>query len=187
MYNQTFNIKTNSLGGFSNIAINITENNLPFFQFDDIDVLNIYIPNLPIINDYSINLTTGDILSQSNIKQLYKMGIDFLKTKVNSNKDFVISYQKTPTEIEVLYFGEQHHENDSNLIKKYFYKDVGFLFGTTVKDYNSNPDKKYDTNFFFKPVDDYFRNYIYYDLDFYGMGKRNGTWKGNRMVRNDNN
>ncbi len=200
MYSGKFYTKTDpAYGSFRNILVNITKNKLPFFEFDNIDVLNIYIPSILFLGDYNINSTTGNsIYTQSNIKKLYKMGADFLKSKIGGIKDFVITYQKTPTEIEVLYFGEQHHKKDANLIKRYFYKDNGFLFkinsasnpkpGNYI-DSRGNPYTvpKFNTKFGFEPVDTYFRDYTYYDLDFYAMGKRNGTWKGNRMVRNDNN
>lgn len=126
------------------------------------------------------------------------MGADFLKTKTGSKKDFVITYQKTTDEIEVLYFGEQYHENNARKIKKYFYKDFGFSlkFGATSNptpgnyiDQNGNPYNvpKFKKNFSFEPLDDFFRNYTYYDLDFYGLGRRGAVWKGNRMIRADNN
>lgn len=200
MYSGTFYTKTDpKYGSFREILVSITKNNLPFFKFDDIDVLNIYIPSILFLNEYNINLSTGNsIYTQSNIKNLYKMGADFLKTKIDGIKDFVVTYQKSPTEIEVLYFGEQHHKKDANLIKRYFYKDSGFIISFNSA---SNPNlgnyidshgdqytvPKFNTKFGFKPVEVYYRNYTYYDLDFYGMGKRNGIWKGNRMVRNDDN
>jgi hypothetical protein len=193
MYNQSFEIKNSGTGSnWVSAVVDVTKNTIPFFKFDDVDVLNIFIPNVPVLGDYSLNLSTEDIFSESNIKQLYKMGMDFLKDKYNSKKDFVITIQKTPTEIEVLYFGEQHNHNNANEITRYFYKDVGFLLSMNSA---SNPGAgnfidengvpytvpKFNTKYSVKPMNDYFRNYTYYNLDFYAMGQRNNVWVGNRM------
>jgi len=102
--------------------IDVTKNNLPFFNFnnDNNKILNIYIPHFPLFGKVKINLTTQDITTPANIKALYKLGIDYLKGHFNSGakKDFVVTYQKTPTEIEVLYFGEHYKKLNDNKIKR---------------------------------------------------------------------
>jgi hypothetical protein len=55
----------------------VPEAKIPFFDFGNNSILNIYIPNAPILGNTNINLTTQDITTQSNIKALYKLGIDF--------------------------------------------------------------------------------------------------------------
>ncbi len=96
LYDGSFKVRRNNENYYVDTQLNITQNNLPFFNFGNEQILNIYIPNLPIIGDYDLNLTTQDITSQTNIKALYKMGIDFLKDKFNSGakKEFAVTYQK---------------------------------------------------------------------------------------------
>jgi len=56
------------------------------------------------------------------------LGIDFFKAQFGSgeNIEFVVSYQKTPTVIEVLYFGEHYSETNENMIKHKLYSNVSF-------------------------------------------------------------
>lgn len=61
--------------------IQMRSTNLPFFRIDKKELLNIYIPNVPIIKEYKLNFTTDPIFSQSNIKSIYSMGINFLRNK----------------------------------------------------------------------------------------------------------
>lgn len=71
---------------------------MPFFKFENNNILNIY-----FLGD-NYNLTTEDILSESNIKKLYEMGIKFLGSAMNntSNKnEFAVTYQKGYNDIDV--------------------------------------------------------------------------------------
>ncbi len=178
LYNGTFKVRQNNGTYYVDTQLSVTQNKLPFFDFGNEQILNIYIPNLPIIGDYNFNLTTQDITSESNIKALYKMGIDFLKDKFNSGakKEFAVTYQKNNNEIEVLYFGERYKDTNENKIKKKFYSDVSFLIGAAWGDGSG-------WSFSVKPAESAFRNYTHYELDFYGMARRGSTWKGNRMIR----
>lgn len=179
LYKGNFKVRQNSFGGYYvDTQIKVTNNYLPFFDFGNEDILNIYIPNLPIIGDYSLNLTTEDITSQSNIKQLYKMGIDFLKDKFNSGakREFAVTYQKNNRELEVLYFGKRYRGKNDNKIKKKFYSDVSFIIQAAWGEGSG-------WSFNVKPVEELFRNYTHYELDFYGMARRGNAWRGNRMIR----
>lgn len=162
---------------FSEIDLSVTKNPLPFFQLDNEDILNIYIPNLPIIDDYELNLTTGDIASQSNIKALYKMGIDFLRKEVGSgtSKEFVVTYQNSYNEIETIYFAERYSNTDDHHIERKFYKDGGIAIKWV---WGGSGGGTYSV----EPVTDYYRNYTHYEIDFYGMARRGNTWRGNRMI-----
>ncbi len=155
-------------------------------------------------------ITTDDITSQSNIKELYKMGIDFLNSPNVANsgkvKRFAVTYQKDYDKIEVIYFGELFKKTNTNYIKRTLYNsDANFVIGyawsegprsitTTSTDIFGNTstivlgtDYSFAGKFSIKPVDDFFRDYTYYDLDFYAMARRGSTWKGNRMIREEKN
>ena len=174
------NFSDNSLN-FIDVQLDLPSGNLPFFDFKKKDILNIYIPKLFKKGKYNINLTTADILSQSNIKGLYQMGIDFLKNSngFNSgslNTPFVITYQKDYDNIEVLYFGERYKKSNDNRIKRKFYSNTSFLIGGAWSN-------KGGWSFSLKSPSSFFRNYTHYDIDFYGMARRGRKWRGNRMIR----
>lgn len=174
------NYSNNSLN-FVETQIDLPNGHLPFFDFKKKNILNIYIPKLYKKGKYNLNLTTDDMLSQSNIKALYQMGIDFLKSSPISNSGalntpFVVTYQRDYNNIEVLYFGERYKKNNDNYIKRKFYSNVSFLIGAVWSDSGG-------WSFNVKAPKSYFRNYKHYDLDFYGMARRGGTWRGNRMIR----
>ncbi len=181
MYKGTIQTKQYQNGNYYvNIKVNVPEAKIPFFDFGNSDILNIYIPNVPILGDTNINLTTQDITTQSNIKALYKLGIDFLKSKFGAGKipkEFAVTYQKNTNEIEVLYFGERLKATNENKLEKKFYSDVSFLIGAAWG------DSKEKWKFNIKPAEPAFRNYTHYEIDFYGMARRGSTWKGNRMIR----
>lgn len=155
-------------------TIEITKAQLPYWDFENKELLNIYIPYEGGTN---IGLSTGDILSSSNIKKLYKLGIDFLKkmTISDGDKEFALTYQKTPTEIEVLYFGEKYSEKDENKIKRLFYDNINFEIGY-VTNLNGQGHFTVGTN------KELFRKYTHYEVDIYGMARRGYKWKGVRMI-----
>jgi len=180
MYNGNFKVKQDGYGYYYvDTQINLVDTSLPFFEFEDQNLLNIYIPNVPLLGEYQLNLTTQDITSQANLTKLYKMGIDFLQGLGSSSKKFAITHQKNDNEIEVIYFGERYHNTNDNILKKRFYQDVNFVIKAGWSD-SSNSGWHFDI----RPVDEYFRNYTHYELDFYGLAKRDGVWKGNRLIRN---
>lgn len=179
LFKGDINVKKNIFGQhYVQSKINVTKNNLPFFDFGNQDILNIYIPNLPIVDDYNLNLTTQDIVSQSNIKELYKMGIDFLEDNLNSGakKEFIVTYQKNINEISVLYFGERYKETNESNLKRKFHKDFSIKAGVTLSGENN-------WSYSVEPAPELFRDYTHYELDFYGMAKRGSTWKGIRMIK----
>jgi hypothetical protein len=99
---------------------------LPFFKFGEENILNIYIRQLPNPN---VKLNT-----ESNIKDLYWAGIQFLQRQVgntNPSRAMVFSYQVNPTEIEVLYVGANYQGTNTNKLKKSFdrqWKDISVIF-----------------------------------------------------------
>ncbi len=178
------NVSNSSFGTFVDTQLNLPDGKLPFFDFGDDQILNIYIPKLYKKGKYNLNLTTQDITSQSNIKALYKMGIDFLNSPNVANsgskpKNFSIIYQKDYNDIEVVYFGELIKKTNTNYAKRTLYDSgANFAIGAAWGEDSG-------WSFSVKPVKDFFRDYTYYDLDFYAMARRGGTWKGNRMIREE--
>jgi len=175
------NVSNSNFGIFVDTQLDLPNGKLPFFNFGNNEILNIYIPKLYKKGKYNLNLTTQDITSQSNIKALYKMGLDFLKSSTITNssntKTFAVTYQKDYNNIEVLYFGERYKKTNDNKIKRKFYSDVSFVIGATWGDQGG---WSFDG---IKPANEFFRNYTHYELDFYGMARRGSTWRGNRMIR----
>ena len=180
LYNGNFHVKESPYGfNYVETSIDVVNNSLPFFDFENADILNIYIPNLPIVGNFNFNLTSQKITSESNVKALYKMGLDFLKSKLgplDENPEFAVTYQKNNDEIEVLYFGERYSKNNENKIKRKLYSDVNFIISSAWNDTNN------EWNFNVKPAGSSFRNYTHYELDFYGLARRESTWKGKRMI-----
>lgn len=176
LINGTFKIKEYfGSQSFVEAAITCTDNSrLPFFDFENREILNIYISE-----KNSIVFGSQDITSPANIKTLYQMGIDFLKAEFGSGviPEFAVIYQKTTEEIEVLYFGEHYSETNENMIKHKFYSNLAFEIKYT------HGDGDLLTRFSLETIPDSFRNYTHYELDFYGLAKRGNVWKGNRMVR----
>lgn len=180
MYKGEFNVR--DYNGIIRNAPFVTANSgLPFFNFGG-DVLNIYIRKIPFLDKYNIK-------SESNIKELYKLGINYLKQKVNNDgsQEFVVSYQKTPTEIEVLYFGERYKKTNSNFIKRTFYENTEFVVSVA---YNSTPynpesstpygDWKYTVK---EPNVSNSRKYTYFEFDIYGLGRKGSLWAGARTIK----
>jgi hypothetical protein len=182
--------KTNNGFGdnyYANCNITVSQPSLPFFDFGTgEEILNIYIPNVPMIDELNFDLNTNDLTSQANIKKLYQMGIDFLNSMDSTDNKFVITHQKSNNEIEVLYFDKLYHKMNDNNLKVRFYKHIAFKVGFTIN-INNNGTTSY-SNFTLSPVNYSFANYKTISFDFYGMAKNgNNIWKGNRMIRTINN
>ena len=185
MYNTRFHTKDFLYGGGSYFVteLNITKNVLPFFDLPNEQILNIYIPKLFLLGGYNVKLTTQDITSESNVKALYQLGIDFLKDQSSSGapKKFNVSYQKNNNEIEALLFGERIRETNDNKLKRFFYKEVNI-----VAKYTSGGSGGFKgSSFGLTTVPNAFVDYIDYKLDFYGMARRGNTWKGNRLTKHN--
>lgn len=199
MWDGKFEVNTYEILGktFAKAQLDLPNGKLPFFDFGNKQLLNIYIPKLYKKGKYNLNLTTQDITSQGNIKELYKMGIDFLKTTTGAGKTkaFAVIYQKGYNNIETVYFAERFSKKNANKIKHKFYSSANFTIGYAWNDAPKpilapdgtqiGTDYSGTGKFKVKPVKSYFRNYTYYKLDFYGMARRGSTWKGNRLIRED--
>jgi len=203
------NVSSSSLfGTFVDTQLKLPSGNIPFFDFGNDQILNIYIPKLYKKGKYNLNLTTQDITSQSNIKALYKMGIDFLNSPEIANsgkvKKFAVTYQKDYNNIEVIYFGELYKKTNSNYLKRTLYNSgVNFVISyawtegpraitTTETDIFENTktiilgtDYSFAGKFSIEPADDFFRDYTHFDLDIYAVARRGNTWKGSRMIKKE--
>ncbi|AUS05269.1 hypothetical protein [Pseudotamlana carrageenivorans] len=174
-----------STGGtyFVDTKLNLPDGALPFFKFGEKEILNIYIPRLNQISglENGVSLSSKDIINNRTIKQLYKMGIDFLNSPNVANsggakKEFSVIYQYDYNRIEVIYFGEVYRKSNSNYIKKTLYNSgINFEISAAWGDVSG-------WSYNLKPVTKYFRNYTYFDLDFYAVARRGSTWKGSRIV-----
>ena len=201
MWDGKFHVKTYEILGktFAKAQLDLPSGKLPFFDFGNKELLNIYIHKVYKKGKYNLNLTTQDITSQGNIKGLYKMGIDFLKSSGITNSGnvptFAVTYQKDYNNIETVYFAERFSEKNENKIKHKFYSSAQFTIGYAWNDDPKPilaPDGKQigidysgTGKFKVKPVKENFRDYTQYKLDFYGMARRGSTWKGNRLIRED--
>ena len=184
MYKGEFKILSDNYGGYIYPTFIKANTSLPFFDFKaGTDMLNIYIRKLPYLSDYNIR-------SEANIKELYKLGINFLKSSFNTgtSKEFVVSYQKNDSEVEVIYFSEKYKETNAHQVIRYFYEDTEFVVGITynpdggtTNSGTGNPNGSFKYTFG-PPAQSYFRNYTSFELDFYGLGHQNGIWSGNRMI-----
>ena len=173
------NNHSSGLPRFNQVAIKYNSgSSLPFFKFgpNTTNLLNIYIRKLPFFSN------SYDVLNQGNIKKLYELGIKQLKELGSTDKEFVVTYQKSPLEIEVIYFGERYKSYNTDEIKRRFYKDWSFVAGAGYADQGKG--QGFSWSFSFKPAEEIFRNYTDYKLDFYGLARRGSEWKGVRMVRN---
>jgi hypothetical protein len=191
MYKGEFKISRDNYGGFIYPTFIKANSALPFFEFGKGgNMLNIYIRKLPFSDDgYTYN-----IRSESNVKRLYKLGIDFLKDNFNSGAkttdDFVVSYQSNPqAPVEVLYFGERLSGTNTNIIKNTFYVDREWQItaaysssGGTTNTSTGNDNGKF-TFSFEPPKHSYFRDYIDFELDFFGLARQGSVWKGSRMLK----
>lgn len=181
MYNNNYQL-LNDNGNYSIVNLS-SGTGLPFFTFNNDNILNIYIRQLPDQN-YQLN-------SESNIKQLYKLGIKFLQRNLNSGakQEFVVTHQKNVNEIETVYFGERYSNKNTNQIQRVFDKQVlDFLIGYSTNANSSpptsnNPTGSTASSSFSLKIDQgaNFRNYTYYELDFFGLAKQGNNWAGNRM------
>jgi hypothetical protein len=177
MYNSNYSFESTSDGiKFVNMY---EAPKLPFFRFGEENILNIYIHQLPNPN---VKLNT-----ESNIKNLYWAGIQFLQRQVgntNPSRAMVFSYQVNPTEIEVVYVGSNYQGANTNKLKKSFdrqWKDISL---TIKSDSNGIIDfSKFSTYNIKVEKGDFFRTYSDLSLDFYGLARKGSTWKGNRIVR----
>lgn len=114
-----------------------------------------------------------------------------MQSNLNSGakKEFVVTHQKNVNEIETVYFGERYSSNNTNQIQREFDGQVlDFLIGYSTNANASpptslNPTGSTASSSFSierrQGAD--FKNYTYYELDFFGVARQGTNWAGNRM------
>ncbi|QMU64003.1 MAG: hypothetical protein GKR88_06630 [Flavobacteriaceae bacterium] len=157
----------------------VRNTSLPFFEIDDVPILNIYIPNLPVIGDWNLDLSTDDIFSESNVRSLYTVAINFLRNNLGSQeKEFIVSYQSSPHEVELIYVGDRYQKFNTHELKKYFYRDWNFVIGTKLTEKRDS----WSSNITFQPDPHIFPNFTEYKVDIYGLARRGNEWQGKRLL-----
>ena len=181
MYNNKFYTTYNKATNWIETSISTKKIGIPFFDYDDTNILNIYIPKLPLLKKgIDLEITTGNtIFTEKNIKKLYEWGYNFLKSKAGSKKKFVVTHQKSDKEIEVIYFADRFKKYNDNKIKHRFYS--GFSIKLKFAYCFDCTTNKFDYSVADSGLK--FRDYTHYELDFYGMARRGRKWRGNRMIR----
>lgn len=150
---------------------------LPFFKFDKEEILNIYIPKIPIVNHINYTLRTEDIVSPNNIKLLYQEGFNLLKSLSSSKNKFAVIKEKNENEIDVVYLTKGYRNRNTNKVKARFDSDFGGSLG-----YKANVGNSINGSWNISTVQ--LRDYKNIKLDFYGMARRGNTWKGSRVIYN---
>lgn len=182
IHNGRFSIKNNN-SIYTPIEIKILNNaQIPFFEFRDEAILNIYIGRVLGVNintDISYN-----VLNDSNIKQLYKLGAEFLKEQASSNigKRFFVTVQKNLNEVDLLYFDEFQRVYNVAEVQKKFFSDWAWQVSVNSADGGANWSSDYGLSNFtgsgFTSLGDYKEKYI----DIYGLARRGNEWKGLRLI-----
>ena len=155
---------------------------IPFFEFRDEAILNIYVGRV-----LGVNINTNisyNVLNDSNIKQLYKLGAEFLKDQASSNigKRFFVTVQKNLNEVDLLYFDEFQRVYNVAEVQKKFFSDWAWQVGVKSADGGANWSSDYGLSNFtasgFSTLGDYKEKYI----DIYGLARRGNEWKGLRLI-----
>ncbi|NCT09114.1 MAG: hypothetical protein GW772_03415 [Flavobacteriia bacterium] len=177
IHNNSFFIKNNN-SVYEPINIKVLNNNrIPFFEFRDDAILNIYIGSVLGLN---LNLDiTYNVLSDSNIKTLYKLGADYLKSKYSSRKDFIVTIQKNPNEVDLLYFDEFQRVYNTDEVERIFFSEWDWQIGLKFADTGSAWKSTYTPINLngFNTLGDYKSK----NIDIYGLARRGEEWRGLRL------
>lgn len=170
IHDGAFKIKTNN-NVYNPISIKVNNNTrIPFFKIRDTDALNIY------IND---NIQYN-VINDSNIKQLYQLGYNYLKERYGTSKgkNFFVTIQNDPNEITVFYFDEMGRAYNTDEVQKVFANDwslmIGGKYADTGNDFSVNP--------IFTPATQYLGSYKYLNIDIFGVARRGLEWRGLRLI-----
>lgn len=176
MHNGRFMIETsNSM--YSPVQISVKNNtSLPFFDIKGDNVLNIYLGKF---FGQDIGIQDYDIFNESNIQQIYKLGIDFLRQQGSSRKDFFATVQRNNNTIDVLYFDEKKRVYNTDEVERKFDSDWSFVVG--AKSTNDGEGFTWDYSATLNSLD-YLGDYKYISLDIYGLARRGNEWKGLQFI-----
>ncbi len=175
MHNNSFEIKNN--GRYDPVSIKVLANKgVPYFKYYDDAILNIYIGKL---FGYTIDKSISyNVLSDSNIRFVYKLGVDFFKKHTNAQrKDFFVTIQRNDNEIDMLYFNEYIRKYNVSSINKKIVSEFAGQVSADVIDGKGKPDWS-------KTIKDlitgeaFVGKYKFKELDFYGIARRGNEWRG---------
>lgn len=176
MHDGRFMIETNN-SIYEPVSVRVLNNTkLPFFDIKGENVLNIYLGKY---FGYDVGLENYDIFNESNIRQIYQMGIDFLRSQASTNKNFVATIQRNDNTIDVLYFDEKKREYNTDEVRKVFDEDWSVVVGANSSDNGENWSIDYQATL---NSLDYLGDYKYMSLDIYGLARRGNEWRGLRLI-----
>lgn len=176
MHNGRFMIE-NTGGIYESVKVKVLNNNqLPFFKYKGKNVLNIYLGK---IKGKPINF---NVLSQSNVKELYKLGIQFLEKLDTVDKPFVVTVQATGDKIKVLFFDDVERKYIVEELEKKFDSDWAFTIGGKYTDTGSQWSSNYNYSGVTGSAFDYLGKYTHKEIDVYGLARRGNEWRGLRLL-----
>lgn len=183
IHNDSFMIENNGI--YDPVSVKVLANKgFPYFKHYDDPILNIYVGKvLGYTVDQGINY---NVLNDSNIKSIYKLGLDYFKKHANSKKEaFFVTVQKSPTQVDLYFFNEfirkyNTDEVQRNIVSEYAGQVSGEIINgeyktdwvTTVKDLITG--------------EAFYGKYEFKELDFYGIARRGNEWKGLKIKRKEN-
>lgn len=182
IHNDSFKIENN--GVYEPVSIKVLANKgVPYFKYHDDAILNIYIGEvLGYTVDKEINY---NVLSDSNIKAVYKLGVDYFKRQANSQReDFFVTVQKSATEVDLLYFNEFKRRYNTDEVQRDIVSEFAGQVSADVI------DGKYKTDWV-KTVKDlltgeaFVGKYRFKELDFYGIARRGNEWRGLQIKKTE--
>lgn len=176
MHDGRFLIETSN-NVYNPIQVKVLNNaRIPFFKFKGKQVLNIYISRDSNGQDVNYN-----VINQSNLKELYKLGFRILENLNVSDKTFVVTVQKTGDKIDVLFFDSVDRKYNIDEIEKKFASDWAGTLGGNYTDTGSD----WETNFDPSGLDsgfNYLGKYTHKEIDVYGIARRGNEWRGLRLL-----
>ncbi|QMU65579.1 MAG: hypothetical protein GKR88_15680 [Flavobacteriaceae bacterium] len=176
IHDGSFFIKNNN-SNYDPVQIKVLNNTqLPFFEFKNEAVLNIYIGK-PL--NISINY---NVLNESNIRALYKLGIDFLESKLGTtDKPFYITLQSTGDKVDVLLFDKFDRKYNTDEVENKFDSDWAFSASVKTLDAGQTWTSDYGLQNLSGAAFNYLGNYTHKEVDVYGLARRGNEWRGLRL------
>ncbi|CAM1352671.1 hypothetical protein [Tenacibaculum insulae] len=183
IHNDSFKIENN--GVFEPVSIKVLANKgVPYFKYNDDAILNIYVGEvLGYTVDKEINY---NVLSDSNIRAIYKLGVDYFKKQANSQReDFFVTVQKSSKEIDLLYFNEFKRKYNTDEVQRNIVSEFAGQISAEVIDGELKTD-------WVKTVGDlltgknFVGKYRFKELDFYGIARRGNEWRGLQIKKKEN-
>ncbi len=180
IHNDSFKIENNGI--YDPVSIKVLANKgVPYFKYNDAAILNIYVGDLlgyTVDKEFNYN-----VLSDSNIRQVYKLGVDYFKKFANSQrKDFFVTVQKSQTEVDLFYFNEFKRKYNTDAVQRNIVSEFAGQVSAEVIDGELKTDWK-KTIKELLTGEAFYGKYKFKELDFYGIARRGNEWKGLQIKR----